>query len=103
MQNAAWQANAARASELLAAMANPKRLGILCLLADGERSVGEIADSLAARQSTVSQHLKVLKEAGIVLGEVDGEPCYCLDPNVMRWLAAFSVDLCCPADAACCE
>lgn len=76
MQNAAWQANAARASRLLAAMANPKRLGILCLLVDGERSVGEIADSLAARQSTVSQHLALLKKGRFVAARRDAQSLY---------------------------
>jgi DNA-binding transcriptional ArsR family regulator len=76
MQNAAWQLNAARASRLLAAMANPKRLAILCLLVDGERSVGGIADSLAVRQSTVSQHLALLKQGGFVTARRNAQSLY---------------------------
>ena len=76
MQNASWQFNAARASRLLAAMANPKRLAILCLLVDGERPVGEIADSLATRQSTVSQHLALLKGGGFVTARRDAQSLY---------------------------
>ena len=55
------------------------------------------SDVLPLAQSTVSQHLKVLREAGIVRGTVEGPTaCYCLDPEVIRWLANFCTDICCP-------
>ena len=57
---------AGRASQLLAAMANEKRLMVLCQLVDGERSVGQLAEFLGVRQSTVSQHLALLKKDGFV-------------------------------------
>lgn len=76
IQNVSWEFNAARAGKLLSAMANPKRLAILCLLVDGERSVGEIADSLATRQSTVSQHLALLKQGGFVTARRDAQSLY---------------------------
>lgn len=60
------QANAKAASALLAVMANPARLQILCLISEGERTVGELCDAVAMSQSAVSQHLAILRKAGIV-------------------------------------
>ena len=93
-----------RAAEIFRALGNPARIRIVRELARRNACVtSELVGLLPLAQSTVSQHLKVLKDAGIVRGEVDGEPCYCLEPDAMRWLAAFSVDLCCPTDEACCD
>jgi len=64
---------AGRASQLLSAMANEKRLLILCQLVDGERSVGELADQLGVRQSTISQHLALLKKDGFVESRRDAQ------------------------------
>ena len=51
---------------------------------------GDIVDELPLAQSTVSQHLKVLKEAGLVKGEIDGpRVCYCVEPRAMRRLKAL--------------
>jgi ArsR family transcriptional regulator, arsenate/arsenite/antimonite-responsive transcriptional repressor len=91
-----------RAAEVFRALGNPARLRIVTELARRNVCVtGDLVDALPLAQSTVSQHLKVLKEAGIVRGTVDGDACYCLEPDVLRWLAAFCTELCCPADAAC--
>ena len=57
---------ARRASDLLAALGNEKRLMILCQLAAGERSVGEIAPAIGISQSALSQHLARLRHDGIV-------------------------------------
>ena len=54
------------------ALADPKRIIILYLLADGPRNVTEIAEELESPQSTVSRHLKILRERGIVTTERDG-------------------------------
>jgi DNA-binding transcriptional ArsR family regulator len=59
-------AQAEAAAELLKAMANPQRLRVLCLLAEGERSVGEINAAVDLSQSALSQHLAVLREQGLV-------------------------------------
>ena len=59
-------AHAADASRMLKALANEKRLMILCLLADGERTVGELHAVLDLSQSALSQHLAVLREDGLV-------------------------------------
>jgi ArsR family transcriptional regulator, arsenate/arsenite/antimonite-responsive transcriptional repressor len=86
-----------RAAEVFRALGNPARIRIVTELARRQACVtSELVDLLPLAQSTVSQHLKVLKEAGIVQGSIDGDPCYCLNPEVMRWVARFSVGLCCP-------
>lgn len=66
----------ARASQLLAAMANEKRLLILCQLVTGERTVGELAALLGVRQSTVSQHLALLRKDGLVESRREGQSQY---------------------------
>jgi DNA-binding transcriptional ArsR family regulator len=58
--------NARRAAKLLKAMSNPARLVILCQLADGERSVGELERAVGLSQSGISQHLAVLRREGVV-------------------------------------
>ena len=65
--------NAREASTLLGAMANEKRLMILCLLVEGELSVSELAESLDTRQSTVSQHLALLRKDGFVTSRRDAQ------------------------------
>ena len=69
----------------LKALAHPARLRILELLAQrGECVCGEIVDVLPLAQSTVSQHLKILKAAGFLVGTIDGpRSCYCLDGKVL--------------------
>lgn len=54
------------AAQLLRALANPRRLEILCQLVHGERSVGEINAAVALSQSALSQHLAVLRRDGLV-------------------------------------
>ena len=64
---------AERASELLKSLANRHRLLILCQLIDGERSVGDLAAFLKARDSTVSQHLALLRKDGLVTARRDAQ------------------------------
>ena len=75
-----------RLSELFKALAHPARIEIVKVLAERESCVcGEIVSVLPLAQSTVSQHLKELKRAGIITGEVDGpKSCYCLNPVVLK-------------------
>lgn len=80
------------ADEELAALAkaigHPARVQILRILVRRTACVcGDIVDELPLAQSTVSQHLKVLKEAGLIRGEVDGpRVCYCVEPRALRRL-----------------
>jgi ArsR family transcriptional regulator len=72
-------------AEILKTLANPRRLDILHALAEGPTEVGRLATRLGVRQPNVSQHLAVLRSAGIVDAERDGrEVRYRLsDPDVM--------------------
>jgi ArsR family transcriptional regulator len=85
----------AEADEELAALAkalgHPARVQIMRLLVRREACIcGDIVDELPLAQSTVSQHLKVLKEAGLVKGEIDGpRVCYCVEPRTLRRLKAL--------------
>jgi ArsR family transcriptional regulator, virulence genes transcriptional regulator len=67
------QSAADAASELLKALANRHRLLILCQLIDRERSVGELAAFLGVRDSTVSQHLAILRRDDLVDSRRDGQ------------------------------
>ena len=73
------------------ALGHPARVKILRLLARKDACVcGDIVEELPLAQSTVSQHLKVLKEAGLVRGDVDGpRVCYCIEPAALRRLKAL--------------
>jgi DNA-binding transcriptional ArsR family regulator len=70
---AAMSAAAEKASDLLKSLANRHRLLIVCQLVDGERSVGEMAAFLDIRDSTVSQHLALLRKDGVVTARRDGQ------------------------------
>ena len=70
------QDNAARATAFLKALAHEGRLMILCHLATGERSVGELEDLLQIRQAAASQMLARLREEGLVSTRRDGKTVY---------------------------
>ena len=70
------EAAADKASELLKSLANRHRLLILCQLVDGERSVGDLAAFLGARDSTVSQHLALLRKDGLVQARREAQTIY---------------------------
>ena len=63
------------------ALSHPARIAILRLLAKKQTCVcGELVDELPLSQSTISQHLKELKDAGLIKGEIEGaKVCYCID------------------------
>lgn len=81
----------AKLAGLAKALAHPARVAILRLLVRREACVcGEIVDELPLAQSTVSQHLKQLKDAGLVRGEIDGpRVCYCIEPGAVALLKAL--------------
>ena len=83
-----------RAATIFRALGNPARVRIVAELARRNACVaGEIFDVLPLAQSTVSEHLRVLKDAGIVQSGIDGDPCYCVDPEAIAWLAEFCTSL----------
>ncbi len=75
-------------AKLAHAIGHPARVAIVRLLIQRRSCIcGEIVDRLPLAQSTVSQHLKVLKQSGWIQGEVDGpRVCYCLNPQVSEQL-----------------
>ncbi len=75
-------------AKMLKALGNPVRFQIIQTLAEKQVCITrEIVDTTPLAQSTVSQHLKVLREAGLIHGEIEGPAtCYCLDTDNIRWL-----------------
>jgi ArsR family transcriptional regulator, arsenate/arsenite/antimonite-responsive transcriptional repressor len=73
-------------AKLAWALAHPVRVRIVRILLERETCIcGEIVDEIPLAQSTVSQHLKILKESGIVQGEIDGpKVCYCVVPGALQ-------------------
>ena len=71
------------------------RVRIVRLLAQRTRCVcGELVGELPVAQSTVSQHLKILKQAGLIRGTIDGpRVCYCLEPSAVQRLRELVNDL----------
>ena len=67
------QSRALRAAGLLKAMSNPARLMVLCQLAEGEKSVGELEGVVKISQSALSQHLALLRERGLVASRRAGQ------------------------------
>jgi ArsR family transcriptional regulator, arsenate/arsenite/antimonite-responsive transcriptional repressor len=76
---------------LAKALGHPARVQIMRLLVRRDACIcGDIVDELPLAQSTVSQHLKVLKEAGLIRGDIDGpRVCYCVEPRALRRLKAL--------------
>ncbi|MFN8288586.1 MAG: metalloregulator ArsR/SmtB family transcription factor [Chitinophagales bacterium] len=72
------------------ALSHPARVAILQLLIKKQACIcGDIVDELPLSQSTISQHLKELKEAGLIKGDIDGvKVCYCIDEK--EWSLAKS-------------
>lgn len=70
-------------AQLTKALGHPARIAILQFLISQKACVcGDIVDELPLSQSTVSQHLRELKKAGLIKGDIDGPSvCYCIDPK----------------------
>jgi DNA-binding transcriptional ArsR family regulator len=70
-----------RVARYAKALSHPARIAILKLLVKKQACIcGDIVDELPLSQSTVSQHLKELKDAGLIKGDIDGaKVCYCID------------------------
>ncbi|HLP19761.1 MAG TPA: metalloregulator ArsR/SmtB family transcription factor [Chitinophagales bacterium] len=76
---------------LAKALGHPARVAIIEYLAKTNSCIcGDIVEVLPLAQPTVSQHLKELKNAGIIKGSIEGNAiCYCIDPKVLAELTAF--------------
>lgn len=90
------EARAGHVSARLAMMANPKRLLILCRLAEGETSVGELLSIAGLSQSALSQHLARLRASGLVATRREGQSIrYRLADREARALMAALYDIFC--------
>jgi DNA-binding transcriptional ArsR family regulator len=80
----------AYANRIVSALADPTRMSVMEKLRDGPRSVGEIANDLPVSRPAVSQHLKVLKEAGLVNDRSVGtRRIYYIDPKGLGAMRAW--------------
>jgi predicted transcriptional regulator len=75
-------------ANLLKAMAHPARIAILQAIIKANSCIcGELVDELGLAQPTISQHLKELKNAGIIQGTIEGvKVCYCIEPKAWKLL-----------------
>jgi len=79
-----------RLARLFHALSDETRLKIVARLLSGEQCVCNLTDALDAGQSRLSFHVKTLKEAGLIRGDVDGpRVCYCIEPRALRRLKAL--------------
>jgi DNA-binding transcriptional ArsR family regulator len=75
---------------MMTALGDPTRQAIFDCLSDGPRPVGELAATLPVSRPAVSQHLKVLKDARLVIDRTDGtRRIYALDPTGLEGLRAY--------------
>lgn len=81
----------AQLARLAKALGHPARVAIMRLLVNREGCiVGDLTREIPLAQSTISQHLKQLKEAGLIRGEIDGpRVCYCVEPGAVARLKAL--------------
>ena len=91
----------AQLARLARGLGHPLRVRIVRLLCERGRCVcGDIVDAIPRAQSTVSQHLKILKQSGLIRGEVDPpRVCYCLDPAALGNLQDLVAALGTPQDS----
>jgi predicted transcriptional regulator len=77
-----------RLAVMLKALAHPARIAILQQLINANACVcGSLVDELGLAQATISQHLKELKNAGLIQGTIDGvSVCYCIEPKAWKLL-----------------
>lgn len=78
--------NREKLARYLKALGHPVRLQIVELLAkEGECLTGDLSSRLPVAASTTSQHLSILREAGLICGTIDGpRRCYCINPDVFQ-------------------
>jgi ArsR family transcriptional regulator len=89
---------------LAKALAHPARIRILRLLQATPGCIGgDIVGAVGLAQSTVSEHLRILKAAGVIIGEIDGPRiCYALNPAALAPLSDLIASLTPPPPGACC-
>lgn len=95
---ARFEESAGAAAKLLKALSNERRLMVLCQLADGERSVGQLLPASGLSQSALSQHLAVLREEGIVATRREAQTVWyrIADPAALKLVATLAEIFCPP-------
>ena len=78
-------------AKLMKALSHPARIAIVEYLLSVDSCIcNDIVDEIKLAQPTVSQHLKELKNAGIIQGEIDGKAiCYCINPETLKKMEHF--------------
>jgi ArsR family transcriptional regulator len=91
-----FEASAAAAATLLRALANERRLLLLCQLGEGELSVSALQARLGLSQSALSQHLAILREEGIVATRRSGQTIHyrIADPAAVKVIATLASIFC---------
>jgi DNA-binding transcriptional ArsR family regulator len=82
-----------RLAQMMKALAHPARIAIIQHLLKAEACIcGDLVEELGLAQATISQHLKELKNVGLIQGTIEGTSvCYCIDPRVWKqYKAAFN-------------
>lgn len=94
-----FEESAEAAAKLLKALANERRLMILCQLVDGELSVGALSPRVGLSQSALSQHLAVLRDEGVVTTRREGQTIWyrISDPAAMQVMATLA-EIFCPTE-----
>jgi len=93
---AEFEASAGKAADLLRSLGNEKRLLILCQLGSGELQVGALQAPLGLSQSALSQHLAVLRQAGVVATRREGQTIWyhIADPAAVKVIEALASIFC---------
>jgi DNA-binding transcriptional ArsR family regulator len=78
-------------ANLLKALGHPARVAIVEYLIQHKQCIcGDIVNELPLSQATISQHLRELKQVGLIQGNIEGNSiCYCLNPNVFQQITQF--------------
>jgi DNA-binding transcriptional ArsR family regulator len=73
-------------AQMMKALAHPARIAIIQQLLKTNACIcGDLVDQLGLAQATISQHLKELKNAGLIQGTIEGTSvCYCIDPKIWK-------------------
>lgn len=97
---AQFEVKAGAAAKLLRALANERRLMILCQLTEGERSVGQLLPLVSLSQSALSQHLAVLREEGILATRREAQTVWyrIADPAALKVVSTLA-EIFCPPEA----
>lgn len=92
-------------AQMMKALAHPARIAIIQQLIKADACIcGDLVDELGLAQATISQHLKELKNAGLIQGTIEGTSvCYCIDPKVWnQYKATFEGFFITYKDKNCC-